>query len=100
VKVQGLNERWPLPSGQKKRVSLVVKLARREREGGIRTAKVHFLHEVSDFLRGFNVRDDDAGASCIECCGEAELIAFGYAADDHGVAFGMMLRGVDTTVPY
>jgi hypothetical protein len=80
VKVQGLNERWPFPPTKSWCVSIVCGGKGRR---GRRTAKVHFFHEVADFLGAFNMRNYDTGASCVERRGETEFVALGHAADDH-----------------
>jgi hypothetical protein len=55
----------------------------------------HLLDLVPDVLRGVGVGDDEAGGAGVEGRRQADLVVLGDAADDHRLALGVVLRGMD-----
>lgn len=59
--------------------------------------KVNFLHLVSNLLCTLDMRNDYTGSASIQRRRQADGIMLGYPYNNHGLALGMVLSGVDGT---
>lgn len=71
---------------------------RLEREKKLVLTIVDLLDKFSDLVGALHVRDDDARGAGVQCRGEADLVVLGHADDDVGLAFRMVLGGLDGTI--
>lgn len=57
---------------------------------------VTLLDEMPDFIRAFNVRNNDASGTGVECRRQADLVVFWHTNNNHGLSLRVMLSSMDS----